>query len=65
MIHANATTEEVFRFRFTHSRRDDGRLIGLLPLPSDPQHMVYAYQADGQIFERGNEEFHRIFMKLS
>ncbi len=54
-------------FRFTHCKREDGRLIGVLPAPSDANKIAFAYddpRKDGQTYERDVDSFNRIFMKL-
>lgn len=58
---------EQFSFKFTHKKRSDGRVIGILPAPTDEKRTVYAYcspQDGGQAFEMGTAEFDKRFATL-
>lgn len=55
----------MFQFRFTHKKYDD-RYVGVLP-GSTPGMVAFAYEAPskgGQVYERTEEEFKRLFSKL-
>lgn len=56
-----------FRFQFTHIKHGDQRAVGILPVPTSPDRIAYAYQdlsSGGQTFETGKEEFHRLFRPI-
>ncbi len=51
-------------FTFTHVKHSDQRIVGILPAPTTPDRVVYAYQdpkLGGQAFERPSAEFYRMF----
>ena len=56
----------MFDFKLTHSKRNDGREIGLLP-GADKGYINYAFKAPkdgGQSYRMKKDEFFRSFMVL-
>ena len=64
----SVSSSEQFSFKFTHKKRSDGRIAGILPAPTDPNRVTYAYccpKNGGQAFEMGLAEFNSRFAKLA
>lgn len=54
---------ETFEFRFTHVKRSDGQVVGVLPV-AEVGMTAYALQAGGQTFVKPTVEFQQRYRKL-